>query len=77
MADISTDLGSERGWNLYAVLGFVLTFVLPPLAIVLAGIGLRQVRGTRERGHDLALAGIIVSVVFIVLGTWSVLVYGQ
>lgn len=66
----------RSGWNLLAVLGFVFTFILPPVAIILGVIALRQVKRSGERGHDLALSGIIVSVVFIVIGIGSVLAYG-
>ena len=67
---------ARSGWNLCAVLGFVFTFVLPPIGIILDIVAIRQIKRSAERGHDLAIAGIVISLVFIVLGIWSVLAYG-
>lgn len=67
---------TKSTWNVWAVVGFAAAFILPPASIVLGAVGLQQIRRTGQRGHDLALAGIIVSLVFIAIGIFSVLAYG-
>lgn len=57
-----------RGTNTLAILGFVFAFVFAPAGIVLSALGLRQTRQRNEGGHGLALAGLILSIVFTVLG---------
>jgi len=51
-----------------AILGLVFAFVFSPLGIVFSAIGLKQVKERREGGRGLALAGLILSIVFVILG---------
>jgi hypothetical protein len=51
-----------------AILGLVFAFVFSPLGIVFSAIGLGQVRKRREKGRGLALTGLILSIVFLVIG---------
>jgi hypothetical protein len=54
--------------NTMAILGLVFAFVFSPLGIVFSAIGLKQVKERREGGRGLALAGLILSIVFVILG---------
>jgi hypothetical protein len=54
--------------NTMAILGLVFAFVFTPLGLVFSAIGLKQVKERRENGRGLALAGLILSIVFILLG---------
>ena len=51
-----------------AILGLVFAFVFSPLGIVFSAIGLKQIKERREGGRGLALAGLILSIIFVVLG---------
>jgi peptidyl-prolyl cis-trans isomerase B (cyclophilin B) len=54
--------------NTMAILGLVFAFLFQPLGIVFSAIGLSQIKKTRENGRGLALAGLILSIVFMILG---------
>ena len=51
-----------------AILGLVFAFVFSPLGIVFSAIGLKQIKERREGGRGLALAGLILSIIFVALG---------
>ena len=51
--------------NTMAILGLVFAFVFSPLGIVFSAIGLKQIKQRREGGRGLALAGLILSIVFL------------
>jgi hypothetical protein len=51
-----------------AILGLVFAFVFSPLGIVFSAIGLKQIKQRREGGRGLALAGLIISIISLVLG---------
>jgi hypothetical protein len=55
--------------NTMAVLGLVFAFVFSPLGLVFSAIGLRQVERRWERGRGLAIAGLVVSILMLVIGT--------
>jgi hypothetical protein len=50
-----------------AILALVFAFVFSPLGIVFGIIGLRQVRERREGGRGLAMAGLVLGVIFTLL----------
>ena len=54
--------------NTMAILGLVFAFVFSPLGLVFSAIGLKQIKQRREGGRGLALAGLILSIIFIVIG---------
>jgi hypothetical protein len=57
-----------------AILGLVFAFVFSPLGIVFSALGLKQTRQRNEGGRGLAVAGLIVSIIFTVLGLlWLIL----
>lgn len=57
-----------RPTNLLAILSLVAAFVFPIAGIVLGVIARKQIRETGEAGDGLAQAGLILSIVFTVLG---------
>ena len=50
--------------NTMAILGLVFAFVFAPLGIVFSALGLKQTKERNEGGRGLALAGLIVSIIF-------------
>ena len=51
-----------------AILGLVFAFVFSPLGVVFSAIGLKQIKARREGGRGLALTGLILSIVFMLIG---------
>ncbi len=62
-ASPSDDVG---GIDIFALLGFIFAFVFPIAGLVLSIIGLNRTK-SGGRGHGLALAGVIISIVFILV----------
>ena len=60
--------GQPAKTNTMAILGLVFAFVFSPLGIVFSALGLSQIKQRREGGRGLALAGLILSIVFVLLG---------
>jgi Domain of unknown function (DUF4190) len=54
--------------NVMAILGLVFAFVFSPLGIVFSAIGLSQTKKRGEGGRGLAIAGLILSIVFLLIG---------
>jgi hypothetical protein len=54
--------------NVMAILGLVFAFVFSPLGIVFSAIGLSQTKKRGEGGRGLAIAGLILSILFMVIG---------
>jgi uncharacterized membrane protein len=54
--------------NTMAILGLVFAFVASPVGIVLSAIGLKQTKERNEGGRGLALAGLILSIIFTLIG---------
>ncbi|GIT81491.1 hypothetical protein LLS1_31600 [Leifsonia sp. LS1] len=70
----ATAPGSER-WNVLAIVGFVGSFFVSLLGIILGFIALSQIRRTGERGRGLAIAGIVIGFVAVVVTVlWLILV---
>jgi hypothetical protein len=53
--------------NVMAILGLVFAFVFSPLGIVFSAIGLSQTKKRGEGGRGLAIAGLILSIVFLLI----------
>lgn len=60
--------GQPAKTNTMAILGLVFAFVFSPLGIVFSALGLSQIKQRREGGRGLALAGLILSIVFVAIG---------
>jgi hypothetical protein len=50
--------------NVLAIVGFILAFVVTVAGIIVSAIALKQIKQTGEGGHGLALAGVILGIVF-------------
>ncbi|KQS17296.1 DUF4190 domain-containing protein [Frigoribacterium sp. Leaf186] len=59
--------GSAARYNVLSIVGFILAFVFSLAGLIVSLIALSQIKKTGERGHGLALAGVILSAVFIIL----------
>lgn len=60
--------GTAAGYNVLAIVGFILAFVFALAGLIVSLISLSQIKKTGERGHGLALAGVILSIVFMIIG---------
>jgi Domain of unknown function (DUF4190) len=60
--------------NTMAILGLIFAFVFSPLGIVFSAIGLSQIKKRREGGRGLAIAGLIVSILFFLI-TLAVIIF--
>ncbi len=65
--------GRQPGTNGFAIASLVCAFVCSPLGIVFGFVARGQIRRTGQGGDGLALAGIILSIVFLVLGVFVTL----
>jgi hypothetical protein len=53
--------------NTLSIVAIIGAFVVPIVGVVVGIISLRQIKQTGERGHGLALAGVIVGIALIVI----------
>lgn len=58
----------QPGTNGFAIAALVCAFVCSPLGIIFGFVARTQIRRTGQGGDGLALAGIILSIVFLILG---------
>jgi hypothetical protein len=63
----------SRGTNGFAIASIVCAFLCTPLGLIFGFIARSQIKRTGEGGDGLALAGIIISAVFLVISiaVWS------
>ena len=54
-------------YSVLAIVGFVASFAIPPVGVILSFIALSQIKRTSERGRGLAIAGAIIGILAIVL----------
>ncbi len=47
--------------NTLAIVGFILSFIVPIVGLILSIIGKKQIKATGEGGNGLATAGIVIS----------------
>lgn len=71
----SAQVGLVRPYNLLAVVGFIVAFVVPPGGIVCCTIARRQLRTSSAQGEGLALAGLIIGIVLTAVIALFVLVW--
>jgi len=55
-------------FNVLAIVGFILAFVVSIAGLIVSIIARNQIKKTGERGGSLALWGIILSIIFLVIG---------
>lgn len=56
-----------------AALGLALSVFVPPAGLVLSIIGLRQIKKTGEGGRGLAIAGLVISAIFMVVASLAII----
>lgn len=52
--------------NTMALLSFIFAFILSPLGVVFGIIALRQIKKTDENGKGFAIAGIVISLLYLI-----------
>ncbi|PZE92898.1 DUF4190 domain-containing protein [Curtobacterium sp. MCBD17_008] len=58
-----TSTPSKPYYSTYAIVGFVLAFVLPIAGAIVSTIGIRDTRKNNLRGHKLAIAGLLIGII--------------
>jgi hypothetical protein len=66
-APASLPAGEGGGTNALAIAGFITSLFLPIVGLVLSAIALGQIKRTGQRGRGLAMAGLIIGIVFTVI----------
>ena len=59
------DANRRPAWSITSILGFILAFLMPPVGLPFALIGLARTRDGVRRGRELASAGVAVSILII------------
>ena len=59
---------AQPGWNVMAIVGFILAFFVNIVGIILGFVALSQIKRTGEQGRGLAIAAIIIGFAEIVIG---------
>ena len=57
----------KKSYNLLSLVGFICSFILVIPGLVCSVIGFLEIQKTNEKGKNLALAGIIISSIFIIV----------
>lgn len=57
----------ERKTNKMAVVGFILSFFLGLLGLIFSIVALNQIKKTGEEGKDFAIAGLVISIIGVVI----------
>ena len=58
----------QQKTNTMSILGLVFAFLIPLLGLIFSAIGLKQTKQRNEGGRGLAVAGLIISIIFMVIG---------
>lgn len=69
---------SDRKFNVMAIIAFALSFFVPIVGLILAIIGLKQIKNTGEKGKGFAIAAIVLNVlqlVFVIITLVSMFAY--
>ena len=67
--------GPARPTNVLSIIALIAAFVIPLAGIIVGAISLGQIKRTGEGGHGLALAGVILGIVFTVFGLIGIIIY--
>ena len=66
---------SAPRYNLFALIAFISTFMVPILGVVFGHAAIKQIDVTGEPGRGFARAGLILGYIFIGLSLMAVVVY--
>lgn len=61
--------------NVFALIGFILSFIIPVAGLVLSIIGKNKAASYNDNGKGLSLAGIIISSVFLAFALFITIIY--
>ncbi len=64
----------ESKTNTLAIVGFILSFIIPIVGLILCIITLSQIKKTGEKGKGLAVAGIIIFGVLVLIGIIAMII---
>jgi hypothetical protein len=67
--------GPARPTNVLSIIALIGAFVIPLAGIIVGAIALGQIKKTGEAGHGLALAGVILGVVFSLFYVIGIIIY--
>ena len=67
--------GPGRPTNVLSIIALIGAFVIPLAGIIVGAIALGQIKKTGEAGHGLALAGVILGIVFTLFYIIGVIIY--
>ena len=59
---------AQPGWNVMAIVGFILAFFISVVGVILGFVALSQIKRTGEQGRGLAIAATIIGFVEIAIG---------
>lgn len=57
----------QKKTNIFCILGLIFTFCLQPLGLIFSIIGMVQTKKSGEGGRGLAIAGLVISIVQVVI----------
>lgn len=60
----------SNSWNALAVAGFVLSFFMAIVGLILSIVACKQIRDSGEKGKGLAIAGIVISSIIMAILTF-------
>lgn len=70
-----TSTNQPKSTSVMAILGLVFSFFLPLLGLIFSIIGMGQTKNNKQGGRGLAIAGLILSIVFMLISTlWIILI---
>jgi hypothetical protein len=72
----STSPTASGKTNTMAIVALVLTFVFPPIGLIIGIIALNQIKKTHEEGKGLALAAIVLSSLWVALIALAIIMLG-
>lgn len=59
---------NEKSTNMMAILGFIFSLLFSLIGLILSILALKQIKTSQEGGKGLATAGLIISIIKLVLG---------
>ncbi|MBR2967924.1 MAG: zinc-ribbon domain-containing protein [Clostridia bacterium] len=66
---------SAQQTNVLAIIGFILSFIMPIAGLVLSILGRSKASSYNDNGKGLSLAGIIISSIYLAFGLLVIIIY--
>jgi len=62
-------MAKEKEYDILAILGLIFAVVTPIVGVILSAISLYNFsKGSKKKGRELAIAGLIIGLIFIIIG---------